>query len=148
MLELKKKALFNLIDFQAISKHEAANHDIQFNISVKESSDKHQSLLIKEVSPSFNISTRTPVRKNLPASGQFSSLQHRQNKQYLMNDFLNPVGKNIANVLSSEEPFPQISSPDYRNVSVAFKNIHRSFLSPESGSTSVLKKRTNKSTQV
>ena len=70
-----------------------------------------------------------------------------QNKQELMDGFSNPVGKNIANVLSFEEPFPQISSPDYRNVPVAFKNIQRSYLSPEFRNTSVLKKRTNKSTQ-
>ena len=54
-----------------------------------------------------------------------------QNKQDVMDDFPNPVGKNIVNVLSFEEPFPQISSPGYRNVPVAFKNIQRSYLSPE-----------------
>ena len=32
-------------------KQEAANHDIQFNISVKESSQKRQSLSTEEVSP-------------------------------------------------------------------------------------------------
>ena len=65
----------------------------------------------------------------------------------MMNDFPNPAGENIANVLSFEEPFPQIPSPDYRNVPVAFKKIQRSYLFPEFRSTSVLKKRTNKSTQ-
>ena len=70
-----------------------------------------------------------------------------QNKQDAMDDFPNPVGKNIVNVLAFEEPFPQISSPDYRNVPVAFKNIQRSYSSPEFRNTSVLKKRTNKSTQ-
>ena len=75
------------------------------------------------------------------------SSRHLQNKQDLMDDFSNPVDKNIVNVLSFEEPFPQISSPGYRNVPVAFKNIQRSYLSPEFRNTSVLKKRTNKSTQ-
>ena len=70
-----------------------------------------------------------------------------QNQQDVMDDFPNPVGKNIVNVLSFEEPFPQISSPDYRNVPVAFKNIQRSYSSSEFRNTSVLKKRTNKSTQ-
>ena len=62
-----------------------------------------------------------------------------------MDDFPNAVGENIANVLSFEEPFPQISSLDYRYVPVAFKNIQKSHLSPELRSTSALKKRTNKS---
>ena len=78
-----------------------------------------------------------------------------------MDDFPNPAGENIANVLSFEESFPQISSPDDenianvlsfeapfpqissqddRNVPAAFKNIQRSYLSPEFRSTSVLKK--------
>lgn len=70
-----------------------------------------------------------------------------QNKQDVMDDFPNPFGENIANILSFEEPLPQILSPDYRNVPVAFKNIQRSYLSPEFRSTSILKKRTNKSTK-
>lgn len=75
---LQYQALFNLIDFQAISKHEAADKDIQFNISVKKSSEKQQSLSVEEVSSSFDIST--PARKNLHASGHFSSPQHKTNK--------------------------------------------------------------------
>ena len=64
-----------------------------------------------------------------------------------MDDFPNPVGENIANVLSFEDSFPQTSFPNYRNVPVAFKDIQRSYLSPESRSTPVLKKKhTNKST--
>ena len=155
LLDLKKREwdyiatklsfICDLLDFQAISKHEAANHDIQFNISIKENSDKHQPLSIEEVSTSLNIST--PARKDLPASGQLSSPQHKQNKQDVMDDFPNPVGENIANVLSFEDPFPQISSPDYRNIPVASKNMQRSYLSPEFRSTSVLKKQTNESTQ-
>lgn len=89
-----------MLDFQACSKQEAANHDIQFNISVKESSDKHQSLSIEGVSPS------TLTRNDLPASGQFSSPQHRQYKPDVMDDFPNPVGENIANVLSFEDSSP------------------------------------------
>lgn len=61
-----------------------------------------------------------------------------------MDDFPNPVDENIANVLSFEDPFPQISSPYYRNVPVAFTNIQRSYLSPQFRGTSVLKKYTNK----
>ena len=61
-----------------------------------------------------------------------------------MDDFPNPVDENIANVLSFEDPFPQISSPYYRNVPVAFTNIQRSYLSRQIRGTSVLKKYTNK----
>ena len=64
-----------------------------------------------------------------------------------MDDFPNPVGEDIANVLSFEESFPQISSPGYRNVPAAFKNIQRYYLSPEFRNTFVLEKYTNKSTQ-
>ena len=59
-----------------------------------------------------------------------------QNKQDVIDDFQNPVDENIANVLSFEEPFLQISSPDYINVPVAFRNIQRSYLSPEFRNTS------------
>ena len=61
---------FIWFDYQEFSKHEAASHNIQFNISLKESSDKRQSS-IEEVLFSLNISTS--ARKNLPASGQLSS---------------------------------------------------------------------------
>ena len=70
-----------------------------------------------------------------------------QKKQDVIDDFSNPVDENIANILSFEEPFPQISSLDYRNVPVAFRNIQRSYLSPEFRNISFLKKCTNKSTQ-
>ena len=70
-----------------------------------------------------------------------------QNKQDVIDDFPNPVDENIANILSFEEPFPQISSPDYRNVSIAFRNMQRSYLSSEFRNISFLKKCTNKSTQ-
>ena len=63
-----------------------------------------------------------------------------QNKRDVIDDFPNPVDENIANILSFEEPFPQISSPDYKNVPVAFRNIQRSYLSPEFRNTSFLKK--------
>ena len=88
-----------------------------------------------------------PARNDLPASGQFSSPQHKQNKQDLMDDFPNPAGENIANVLPFEDPFLQISSQDYKNISAEFNDIQRLYLSPELRSTSVLKRRLNKSTE-
>ena len=38
-----------------------------------------------------------------------------------MDDFRIPVFEIIVNVLSFEDPFSQISSPDYKNVLAAFK---------------------------